>query len=108
MSTHPEIWGVTLAEPSSHVPSQIVLQKYLNANDQDHAKALDQLTKTLEWRAKMKPLQLLERKFNKAKFGGLGFVTTYSGGEGKAEEVFTWNIYGGVKSVDETFGNLEE
>ena len=56
----------------------------------------------------MKPLQLLERKFNKAKFGGLGFVTTYSGGEGKAEEVFTWNIYGGVKSVDETFGNLEE
>lgn len=23
-------------------------------------------------------------------------------------EIFTWNIYGGVKSVDETFGDLDE
>jgi len=86
-----------------------VLQKYLNANDQDVAKATDQLTKTLEWRAKMKPLGLFDRKFARGKFAGLGFVTVYGDGEGKGEtEVFTWNIYGGVENVDETFGDLAE
>jgi phosphatidylinositol transfer protein SFH5 len=86
-----------------------VLQKYLNANDQDVVKATDQLTKTLEWRAKMKPLGLLDRKFARGKFAGLGFVTVYGNGEGKGEiEVFTWNIYGGVENVDETFGDLAE
>lgn len=108
---HPEIWGVTLADPHSHVPTRIVLQKYLNANDGDLAKAKDQLTKTLEWRAKTKPLELVQKVFSKAKFDGLGFVTTYRE-EGSAEpegkEVFTWNIYGGVKSIDDTFGKLEE
>ncbi|KAK3346423.1 CRAL-TRIO domain-containing protein [Lasiosphaeria hispida] len=110
---HPEVWGVTLADPETHVPTQIVLQKYLNANDGDIAKAKDQLTKTLEWRAKTKPLELIKKAFTKAKFEGLGFVTVYAGeGEASTEpeskEVFTWNIYGGVKSIEETFGNLEE
>ncbi|KAK0724941.1 CRAL-TRIO domain-containing protein [Lasiosphaeris hirsuta] len=110
---HPEIWGVTLADPETHIPTQIVLQKYLNANDGDIVKAKDQLTKTLEWRAKTKPLELIKKAFAKVKFEGLGFVTTYAGeGEASAEpedkEVFTWNIYGGVKSIEETFGNLEE
>ncbi len=109
---HPEIWGVTLADPESHVPTQVVLQKYLNANDGDLVKAKDQLTKTLEWRAKTNPLELINKVFSKAKFDGLGYVTKYLG-DGKAEEpenkeVFTWNIYGGAKSMDETFGNLEE
>lgn len=109
---HPEIWGVTLADPDTHVPSQIVLQKYLNANDGDLVKAKDQLVKTLEWRAKTKPLELMKKAFEKGKFGGLGYVTTYTGDAENAaspenKEVFTWNIYGGVKSIDETFGNLE-
>ena len=91
-----------------------MLQKYLNANDGDVAKAADQLQKTLEWRAKMKPLELLEQKFDKSKFGGLGYVTTYSKGEegnkrtAGPQEVFTWNIYGAVKSIDDTFGSLPE
>ncbi|KAH9897561.1 CRAL-TRIO domain-containing protein [Xylariomycetidae sp. FL2044] len=106
-NAHPEVWGVTLADPATHVPSQIVLQKYLNANDGDVVKARDQLLKTLEWRAKMKPLELVEKKFSKAKFDGLGYVTTYAESE-KEKEIFTWNIYGGVKSIDETFGDLEE
>jgi hypothetical protein len=110
---HPEIWGVTLADPETHVPTQIVLQKYLNANDGDVAKAKDQLVKTLEWRAEMKPLELVKKAYSTTKFGGLGYVTSYSEGEFKsaapeAREIFTWNIYGGVKSIDETFGNLEE
>ncbi|KAI1314064.1 CRAL-TRIO domain-containing protein [Xylaria venustula] len=111
---HPEIWGVTLADPSTHVPSQIVLQKYLNANDGDIVKARDQLTKTLDWRKKTQPLELIKQTFSKEKFGGLGYVTVYSaeekdGGEKDgAREIFTWNVYGNVKSIDVTFGNLEE
>ncbi|KAL2261116.1 hypothetical protein VTK26DRAFT_4692 [Humicola hyalothermophila] len=108
---HPEIWGVTLADPGSHVPTRIILQKYLNANDGDLAKAKEQLTKTLEWRAKTKPLELVKKVFSKAKFDGLGYVTKYvqdDSTEPEGCEVFTWNIYGGVKSIDETFGKLEE
>ncbi|KAK3376841.1 CRAL-TRIO domain-containing protein [Lasiosphaeria ovina] len=105
---HGEIWGVTLSDPETHVPTQIVLQKYLNANDGDLAKATDQLTKTLEWRAKTKPLELLKKAHDSVKFEGLGFVTAYGGDEPDSKEVFTWNIYGATKSVDETFGKLEE
>lgn len=103
---HPEIWGVTLADPEGHIPTQIVLQKYLNANDGDLTAAKDQLLKTLEWRAKTRPLELVEKKYNQVKFGGLGYVTTY--GEKDTKEVFTWNIYGNVKKFDDTFGNLQE
>lgn len=110
-SGHPEIWGVTLSDPSSHVPTQIVLQKYLNANDGDLGKAKDQLTKTLEWRAKTKPLELVNKVFSKAKFDGLGYVTRYhddGSSEPESKEIFTWNIYGSVKSIEETFGKLDE
>lgn len=109
---HPEIWGVTLADPETHVPTQIVLQKYLNANDGDFARAEKQLIDTLTWRAKTKPLELLDKKYSKARFDGLGYVTKYgaaeNGGEPESGEVFTWNIYGGVKSIEETFGNQAE
>ncbi|KAK4192327.1 CRAL-TRIO domain-containing protein [Podospora australis] len=108
---HPEIWGVPLSDPAIHIPSQIVFQKYLNANDGDVTKAKDQLLKTLEWRAKTKPVDLAHKAYNKTKFAGLGFVSTYTAAEESEpehREVFTWNIYGGVKSIDETFGNLEE
>lgn len=108
---HPEIWGVTLADPSTHIPSQIVLQKYLNANDGDVANARDQLTKTLDWRRKMQPLELIKQSFSAEKFGGLGYVTVHSteGDDGvTAREIFTWNVYGNVKSIDVTFGDLDE
>jgi phosphatidylinositol transfer protein SFH5 len=113
---HPEIWGVTLADPATHVPSQIVFQKYLNANDGDLAKAKDQLLKTLAWRATTKPLELLEKAYNRDKFAGLGYVTsyhkdetgTYNTDEPETKEVFTWNVYGNTKSIDKTFGDLSE
>ena len=110
---HPEIWGVTLADPESHVPTRIVLQKYLNANDGDLAKSKDQLIKTLEWRAKTQPLELIKKAYSKGKFEGLGFVTNYSSEEAsvdvpESKETFTWNVYGSAKSIDETFGKLEE
>lgn len=110
---HPEIWGVTLADPSTHIPSQIVLQKYLNANDGDLVKARDQLTKTLDWRKKTQPLELIKQTFSKDKFGGLGYVTVHHTPEegdekDKAKEIFTWNVYGNVKAIDVTFGDLNE
>jgi phosphatidylinositol transfer protein SFH5 len=105
--SHSEIWGVTLADPATHVPSQIVLQKYLNANDGDVVKARDQLIKTLDWREKMKPLELVKKAYSKDKFGGLGYVTVHGEVEGK-KEIFTWNIYGNTKSIEATFGHLDE
>jgi hypothetical protein len=110
---HPEIWGVTLADPATHIPTQIVLQKFLNANDGDMDKAKLQLTGALDWRAHMKPLDLAKKAFSKTKFGCLGFVTTYTVPAADptkpgTKEVFNWNIYGGVKSIDETFGDLSQ
>lgn len=116
---HPEIWGVTLQDPAHHVPSQIVFQKYLNANDGNLAKAKEQLTKTLEWRAQTKPLDLTKQTWSKTKFDKLGYVTTYcreendasssqqgDGAEGK--EVFTWNVYGNCQDMNVTFGDRDE
>ncbi|KAL1838029.1 hypothetical protein VTJ49DRAFT_3123 [Mycothermus thermophilus] len=108
---HLEIWGVILSDPDNHVPTRIILQKYLNANDGDLVKAKDQLSKTLEWRAKTKPLDLIKKVFSKAKFDGLGYVTKYvqeGSAEPVAKEVFTWNIYGATKSIEDTFGKLDE
>lgn len=109
---HKEIWGVTLQDPSSDVPTEIVLTKFLNANDGDVPKAVDQLTKTLDWRNKMKPLELLKKSFSRAKFGGLGYVTNHSEAADSKDpalkEVFTWNIYGNVKSMEETFEDLQQ
>ncbi|KAK4220614.1 phosphatidylinositol transfer protein SFH5 [Podospora fimiseda] len=108
---HPEIWGVPLSDPETHIPSQVVFQKYLNANDGDLVKAKEQLISTLDWRAKTKPIELAHKAFNKKKFEGLGYVTTYVAdeeSEPEHKEVFTWNQYGSVKSIDETFGDLEE
>ncbi|KAH8655187.1 CRAL-TRIO domain-containing protein [Xylariales sp. PMI_506] len=107
---HPEVWGVTLADPETHVPSQIIFQKYLNANEGIFSKAKDQLIKTLDWRAQMKPLELLEKTFDKAKFDGVGYVTSYTDDtvEGpESKEVFTWNVYGIVKKMEETFGDKD-
>jgi phosphatidylinositol transfer protein SFH5 len=89
----------------------VVLQKYLNAYDGDLAKSKETLTKTLDWRAKMKPLDLLQKHFSQAKFAGLGYTTVYgdvASTDPEMREVFTWNIYGGVKDLNQTFGELPE
>ena len=71
-------------------------------------KAKDQLTKTLEWRASTKPLELLTTAFPKAKYDGLGYVTIYGdGGQAENKEVFTWNIYGIVRDMEKTFGDKD-
>ena len=103
-----EMWGVELTK-SSDVPSSIVLEKFLRANNQDVAKAKAQLTEALKWRKEMQPQKrLAETEFSEAKFGGLGYITVYSKTESHGKEIVTWNIYGGVKDKQETFGNAEE
>jgi phosphatidylinositol transfer protein SFH5 len=46
-------------------------------------------------------------RFSSTKFSGLGYITTYKDPK-SGEVIFTWNIYGSVKSVDQTFGDVEE
>ena len=105
---HGEIWGVTLKD-ASHVPTTIVLEKFLRANSKDVTKAKAQLTEALQWRKKMDPVKLLnDVEFDKSKFGDLGYVTVYPKTDAHAKEIVTWNIYGAVKDNKATFGNVEE
>lgn len=113
---HDEMWGVTLVSPaSSHVPTAIVLQKFLNANDGDLAKAVDQFKGALAFRKAKKPLDLLNKTFSAHKFADLGAVTVYpplphaKDGAAGVPEVFTWNLYGNVKGkMDDVFVPLDE
>jgi phosphatidylinositol transfer protein SFH5 len=109
---HDEMWGVKLAgasttEPS--VPVSIVIQKFLNANEGDLTKAIEQLKAALKFRKEKKPLELLDKTYSKAKFGELGAITVYPVKGSAVPEVFTWNLYGNVKDrMDEVFVPLEE
>jgi hypothetical protein len=101
-----EMWGITLTD-ESHVPSAIVLEKFLRANAKDVLKAKTQLTEALKWRKRVQPNQILaETEFDAAKFGKLGYVMVYPGSGVK--EIVTFNIYGAVKDNKATFGNVEE
>jgi hypothetical protein len=103
-----EMWGVELRS-SSDVPTCIVLEKFLRANTQDVAKAKAQLIEALKWRKEVQPQKLLdETEFDQAKFGGLGFVTAYPKTESHEKDIITWNIYGGVKDKQATFGDAKE
>ncbi|KAL0937901.1 Phosphatidylinositol transfer protein sfh5 [Colletotrichum truncatum] len=104
---HKEMWGVQLSD-STHVPTTVVLQKFLRANDDDVSKAVDQLQKALEWRRDTNPGKLLDEVyFDTKKFDELGYVTTHKDTQGK-EVIITWNIYGAVKDKQATFGNVDE
>lgn len=103
---HSEMWGVQLSD-IEHIPTMVVLQKFLRANNNDVAAAEKQLTSALEWRKKMQPGSLVTQSFEKKKFEDLGFVTIHKADDGK-ETIITWNIYGAVKDNKATFGNVEE
>ncbi|KAI9369906.1 CRAL-TRIO domain-containing protein [Aspergillus egyptiacus] len=107
---HEEMWGVPLKHEATDVPTINVLIKFLRANAGDLKLAEEQLTKALEWRQNLDPLSLVDESKNKYdadKFSGLGYLTTYER-EDKGNLVVTWNIYGAVKKIDETFGDLDE
>ena len=103
---HSEMWGVQLRDRED-APTVNILMKYLRANDGDAKAAAEQLTNSLEWRKKIDPLALAEATFPAGKFKDLGFVTTYED-EKNGRAVFTWNVYGSVKDIKKTFGEVDE
>ncbi|KLJ09518.1 phosphatidylinositol transfer protein SFH5 [Blastomyces silverae] len=104
---HNEMWGVTLKD-SDDIPTVNVLIKFLRANEGNVKLAEEQLTKALEWRKKMNPLALVENtSYSSAKFQGLGYVANYKD-QNQENVIFTWNIYGSVKDVNRTFGDVDE
>ncbi|OGM40540.1 phosphatidylinositol transfer protein sfh5 [Aspergillus bombycis] len=105
-SGHDEMWGVPL-RGSNDVPTVNVLIKFLRANEGNVKLAEDQLTKALQWRKQTNPTALVEGCYSAKKFGGLGYLSTYKDADGK-ETIITWNIYGGVKDLSTTFGNVDE
>lgn len=99
-----EVWGVELQLDRAwdHIPTSIVVQKFLNASSGDVASASAQFSRSLQWRKNAQPLALVQ-KAHSAKFADLGCVTVYGGA------VFTWNLYGNVKDrMDEVFVPLDE
>ncbi|TFB03627.1 Phosphatidylinositol transfer protein sfh5 [Trichoderma ghanense] len=106
-SGHSEMWGVELSSDASHAQTQVILQKFLRANNGDLAGAEKQLAAALAWRQKWQPTKLVSQAFNKDKFGGLGFVTNHKDDAGN-NTVITWNIYGSVKDNKATFGDVTE
>jgi hypothetical protein len=104
---HKEMWGVALKD-FNDPPTANVLIKFLRANEGNAKLAEEQLTKALEWRKKLNPLELAENaKFSKTKFEGLGYITSYTDPK-YGEVIFTWNIYGAVKDINATFGDVDE
>lgn len=107
---HEEMWGVPLKHDAADVPTVNVLIKYLRANEGNVKAAEEQLVKALQWRKEFDPLALVDAaktSFDAEKFGGLGYLTAYER-EGKGDLIVTWNIYGAVKKIDATFGDITE
>lgn len=108
---HTEMWGVELKADANHVPTSIVLEKFLRANKQDMSKAKTQLIDALNWRRETQPAKLLaETEFDNEKFGNLGYVTVHEPclKYSSPKEVITWNVYGAVKDKKKTFGDVDE
>lgn len=105
-----EMWGVELQAENidGHVPTKVVLQKFLRANNNDPDAAEQQLVSALWWRKKYEPTKLVDQVFDEKKFAGVGYVTVHKDIDGKGETVITWNIYGAVKDNKKTFGDVEE
>lgn len=102
---HSQIWGVTLDASTPNFATLLILQKYLRSVADNVEEAATALEKTLKWRAEFgldKATPIWEENFG-AEFNGLGYVTRLNSGE-----VVTWNLYGAVKDLGETFGNLDK
>lgn len=106
-SGHTEMWGVELSDDASHAPTQVILQKFLRANNGDLAGAEKQLTDALTWRKEVNPASLVTQTFDKNKFHNLGFVSNFTDDTGK-KVIITWHVYGAIKDNNSTFGDVDE
>ncbi|OJJ48488.1 hypothetical protein ASPZODRAFT_130533 [Penicilliopsis zonata CBS 506.65] len=100
---HSEMWGVPLKD-SDDVPTVNVLIKFLRANEGNVKLAEEQLTKALQWRKSMNPIALIDGTYSASKFTDLGYITNYEHGN----TVITWNLYGTVKDIEKTFGDVDD
>jgi hypothetical protein len=107
-SAHDEVYGIHLTK-SNPFHTKLILQKFLRANQDDLVKAKQQLLETLKWRKEFDPVKAASESFDKARFGGLGYVLEVEGvPESKnAKDIVTFNIYGAVQDKKATFGDLE-
>ncbi|KFA55723.1 hypothetical protein S40293_08344 [Stachybotrys chartarum IBT 40293] len=107
-ANHTEMWGVELKDVQ-HAPTQVILTKFLRANNNDPVAAEQQLTSALEWRKEINPSALVTQTFSKTKFADLGFVTVHKDdADSNKTVVITWNIYGAVKDKKATFGDVDD
>lgn len=107
---HSQIWGVTLTYSTPPAFSTlIILQKFLRSVDNSVDEAATALGKTLKWR-KDWGLDVPADQKEKGNFGpdfeGLGYVTKIKKNDG-GDEIVTWNVYGAVKDLKSTFGDLD-
>jgi len=103
-----EVYGIHLTKENPF-HTKLILQKFLRANQNDLDKARQQLLETLKWRKEFDPVKATSETFDKARFGGLGYVLEVQGvPESKNDkDIVTFNIYGAVKDKKATFGDLE-
>lgn len=87
----------------------IILQKFLRANENHIPKTKEQLTAALKWRKEYQPLKVMNEVFDKSRFEGLGYVTELKAvpGSPNQSDVCVFNIYGAVKNMKKTFGDLD-
>ncbi|CAK9785875.1 CRAL/TRIO domain-containing protein [Cutaneotrichosporon oleaginosum] len=102
-ASHRQIWGVTLDGATPTFATLLILQKYLRSVADDVDAAAAALQSTLVWRREfgLDAAPIWEEQFEG--FEGLGYVTHLSTGE-----VVTWNLYGAVKDLGATFGDLDK
>ncbi|KAI5474971.1 putative phosphatidylinositol transporter [Pseudohyphozyma bogoriensis] len=106
------IWGVTLdpsSPPAFH--TLLILQKFLRSEQGDVDKAKAKLEGALKWRKEFglvgedgKEKELVVE--DEDRFQGLGYVTEVK--VAGVTKLVTWNIYGGVKDLGTTFGDLDK
>ncbi|CCX33175.1 Similar to Phosphatidylinositol transfer protein SFH5; acc. no. Q0V0B0 [Pyronema omphalodes CBS 100304] len=113
-----EIWGVEISAPKAEASDEtveqpnfataLILQKFLRANANDNQKAFSQLKDTMVWRKSFFGADGESSKgWSDAKFDGVGYNTIIKHKKGD-NKVVSWNIYGAVKDIKGTFGNLDE
>jgi hypothetical protein len=107
-ASHSEVYGIELSK-SNPFSTKLILQKFLRANQNDLAKAKQQLLDTLKWRKEFDPIKAADETFDKAKFDGLGYVLEIEGvpESPNKKDIATFNIYGAVKDNKATFGDLD-
>lgn len=107
---HSQIWGVTLTYSTPPAFSTlIILQKFLRSVDNSVDEAATALGKTLKWRKDWgldAPADQKEKENFGPDFEGLGYVTKIKKNDG-GDEIVTWNVYGAVKDLKSTFGDLD-